>query len=126
MPEKKAALDRKVPAFALPSTGTGKWKLADAAGRNLVVYFYPKDATSGCTMEGEAFRDLHAKFSKARTEIVGVSPTALPRTRNSRRNTASPSNCLRIRKRKSAHCSGSGRKKACTAGSIWASNAAHS
>jgi len=77
MPEKKAALDRKVPAFALPSTGTGKWKLADAAGRNLVVYFYPKDATSGCTMEGEAFRDLHAKFSKARTEIVGVSPDSV-------------------------------------------------
>ena len=74
MPEKKVALDRKVPAFALPSTGAVKWMLADAAGKNLVIYFYPKDATSGCTQEGEAFRDLHAKFRKAKTEIVGVSP----------------------------------------------------
>ena len=77
MPEKKVALDRKVPAFALPATGPVKWKLADAAGKNLVIYFYPKDATSGCTREGEDFRDLHAKFRKARTEIVGVSPDSV-------------------------------------------------
>ena len=77
MPEKTVALDRKVPAFALPATGGRKWKLADAAGKNLVVYFYPKDATSGCTKEGEAFRDLYAKFRKAGTEIVGVSPDSV-------------------------------------------------
>jgi thioredoxin-dependent peroxiredoxin len=77
MPEKKVALDRKVPAFALPGTGAAKWKLADASGKNLVVYFYPKDATSGCTMEGEAFRDLHAKFRKSGTEIVGISPDSV-------------------------------------------------
>ena len=74
MTDQTVAPGRKVPAFSLPSTGGRKWKLADAAGRNLVVYFYPKDATSGCTKEGEAFRDLHAKFRKANTEIVGVSP----------------------------------------------------
>ena len=74
MAEKTVALDRKVPAFSLPASGGKQWKLADAAGKNLVVYFYPKDNTSGCTMESEAFRDLHAKFRKAGTEIVGVSP----------------------------------------------------
>lgn len=77
MADKTVALDRKVPAFALPATGGRQWKLADAAGRALVVYFYPKDATSGCTQEGEAFRDLYPKFSKARVEIVGVSPDSL-------------------------------------------------
>jgi peroxiredoxin Q/BCP len=74
MSDKTAALDRKVPAFALPATGGRQWKLADAAGKKLVVYFYPKDSTSGCTREGEAFRDLYPKFRKAGIEIVGVSP----------------------------------------------------
>ncbi len=77
MTDKTASLDRKVPAFALPASGGKKWKLADAAGKNLVVYFYPKDNTSGCTKEGEAFRDLYAKFRKAGTEIVGVSPDSV-------------------------------------------------
>ena len=77
MPDKTASLDRRVPAFALPASGGGKWKLADAAGKCLVIYFYPKDATSGCTREGEAFRDLHARFRKAGAEIVGVSPDSV-------------------------------------------------
>ena len=74
MTDKTVALDRKVPAFSLPATGGKQWKLADAAGRKLVVYFYPKDNTSGCTSEGQAFRDLYAKFRKAGAEIVGISP----------------------------------------------------
>ena len=77
MADKTVALDRKVPAFSLPATGGGKWKLADAAGRALVVYFYPKDATSGCTREGEDFRDLYPKFRKAGVDIVGVSPDSI-------------------------------------------------
>jgi Peroxiredoxin len=77
MSDKTVALDRKVPAFALPATGGRKWKLADTGGKKLVVYFYPKDSTSGCTKEGEAFRDLYAKFRKAGAEIVGVSPDSV-------------------------------------------------
>ena len=77
MPDKTVALDRKVPAFALPATGGAKWRLADAAGSSLVVYFYPKDATTGCTQEGEAFRDLYPKFRQAGVEIVGVSPDSV-------------------------------------------------
>ena len=63
---------RKVPDFALASTA-GPWRLREARGGNLVVYFYPRDMTSGCTREGEAFRDLAAEFGEARTTIVGVS-----------------------------------------------------
>ena len=77
MPEKIVTLDRKVPTFSAAASGGKKWKLADAAGKNLVIYFYPKDNTSGCTKEGEAFRDLHAKFRQAGTEIVGVSPDSV-------------------------------------------------
>ncbi|HEX5649930.1 MAG TPA: peroxiredoxin [Steroidobacteraceae bacterium] len=77
MADKTVALDRKVPAFALPATGGSQWTLADATGKGLVVYFYPKDATSGCTSEGEAFRDLYPKFRKAGVAIVGVSPDSV-------------------------------------------------
>jgi peroxiredoxin Q/BCP len=77
MADRTVAMDRKVPAFALPATGGRTWKLADAAGKPLVVYFYPKDATSGCTQEGEAFRDLYPKFRQAGVQIVGVSPDSV-------------------------------------------------
>ena len=63
----------KVPDFAAPATSGESWRLKDAAGKKLVVYFYPKDMTSGCTRESQDFRDLHAAFRKAGTEIVGVS-----------------------------------------------------
>ncbi len=77
MPDKTVQLDRKVPPFSLPATGGGAWTLADATGRRLVVYFYPRDNTSGCTAEGVAFRDLYPQFRKAGTEIVGVSPDSV-------------------------------------------------
>ena len=77
MTDKTVSLDRKVPAFSLPATGGRQWKSSEAAGKKLVVYFYPKDNTSGCTKEGEAFRDLYPKFRKAGAEIVGVSPDSV-------------------------------------------------
>jgi peroxiredoxin Q/BCP len=63
----------KVPEFSLPMTGGGTWSLKEAAGRNLVIYFYPKDMTSGCTRESQDFRDLAPRFRKAGTQIIGVS-----------------------------------------------------
>ena len=74
MAEKTVVLDKKVPAFACAVTGGKTWKLSDAAGKNLVLYFYPRDNTAGCTTEGAAFRDLHAQFVKAKTAILGISP----------------------------------------------------
>ena len=59
--------------FSLPVTGGGTWRLQDAAGDKLVIYFYPKDMTSGCTRESQDFRDLYARFRKAGVRIVGVS-----------------------------------------------------
>jgi peroxiredoxin Q/BCP len=63
----------KAPAFTLPSDGGGKASLADFKGRKLVVYFYPRADTPGCTREAIDFSRLRADFKKAHTEILGVS-----------------------------------------------------
>ena len=71
------SLNKKVPAFASPVTGGKTWKLSEAAGKKLVLYFYPKDNTTGCTLEGQAFRDLHPAFKRAGTVVLGVSPDSV-------------------------------------------------
>lgn len=59
--------------FEVPATGGTPFKLSTQRGKNVVVYFYPKDDTSGCTIEGQEFTALHADFTRANTVIVGVS-----------------------------------------------------
>ena len=66
------------PAFTLPRDGGGTISLADFAGRKLVLYFYPRADTSGCTKEAIDFSRLKAAFSKAGTEILGVSADPVP------------------------------------------------
>jgi thioredoxin-dependent peroxiredoxin len=74
----KVVLDRKVPDFTLPTTGSEEpWNLKEAAGGKLVIFFYPKDMTSGCTLEAQGFRDQAAAFRRAGTTIVGVSRDSL-------------------------------------------------
>jgi len=68
-----AQIGKKVPAFKADATGEQVFRLADAKGKNLVIYFYPKDATPGCTLEGQDFRDNHAKFKRNKTLVIGVS-----------------------------------------------------
>jgi peroxiredoxin Q/BCP len=68
---------KTVTDFSLPATGAQPWSLKKQRGRNLVVYFYPRDHTPGCTREGEGFRDLHRAFAAANTLIVGISPDSL-------------------------------------------------
>ena len=69
--------DPVITDFELPATGNTQFKLSDHRGRNVVVYFYPKDNTSGCTLEGQEFRDLYPDFGKANTIVVGVSRDSL-------------------------------------------------
>jgi peroxiredoxin Q/BCP len=64
---------KKVPGFTSASTGAGDWSLGDAAGETVVLYFYPKDMTSGCTLQSQQFRDLHAQFKRAKVRVLGVS-----------------------------------------------------
>ena len=63
--------------FELPSTGGATFKLSQHRGGNVVVFFYPKDNTPGCTLEGQEFRDLYPDFEKANTLIVGISRDSL-------------------------------------------------
>lgn len=65
-------IGEKIPDLALPATGGQALKLR-GLGKPLVVYFYPKDNTPGCTQEGMDFRDLYKDFKKAGAEIVGIS-----------------------------------------------------
>lgn len=67
------AVGDKLPDLTLPASGGQTVRLADCRGKNLVVYFYPKDNTPGCTQEGQDFRDLHGQFRKAGCVILGVS-----------------------------------------------------
>ena len=63
---------KKVADFSAPATG-GTFKLSDHAGKTVVIYFYPKDNTPGCTTQGAEFRDAYDAFRKAGATVVGVS-----------------------------------------------------
>ena len=67
----------KAPAFALPAHTGDTIRLADLAGGPVVVYFYPKDNASGCTIEAQEFRDLAPKFKKAGVTVFGISPDSV-------------------------------------------------
>lgn len=69
-------INKKVPNFSTPATG-GDFNLAELAGKTLVLYFYPKDSTPGCTTEAQQFSALNADFTKANAVIVGVSRDSL-------------------------------------------------
>ena len=70
-------LGKPVADFSLPSTGGTTFRLSERVGSKLVLYFYPKDNTPGCTTEGSDFRDLHKDFRKAGCEVFGVSRDSL-------------------------------------------------
>ena len=71
------SLGKKVPNFDLPATGDQSIKLSALKGKKLVLYFYPKDSTPGCTTEGQNFRDNMAKFKRAGAVVFGVSRDSL-------------------------------------------------
>jgi thioredoxin-dependent peroxiredoxin len=72
-----SALGLEVPDFSLPATGGKTFRLAELHGQPLVIYFYPKDSTPGCTTEAGQFRDLHGEFVKAGGSVWGVSRDSL-------------------------------------------------
>ncbi len=80
----------KIANFTRPATGEQNISLSDLRGKNVVLYFYPRDSTPGCTTEGENFRDLHAEFSKLNTVILGVSRDTLKRHENFKNKYAFP------------------------------------
>jgi peroxiredoxin Q/BCP len=73
----KVSIDRKVPDFSLPATGGQTVTLSEYQGKNVVVYFYPKDSTPGCTTEGQDFRDRMTTFRRRNTVVLGISRDSL-------------------------------------------------
>jgi len=71
--ERPSILNMTVPDFSAKITGTSPFQLSQYQGKNLVLYFYPKDNTPGCTTESLQFRELYPKFQQAGTEIIGIS-----------------------------------------------------
>ncbi len=69
----KVSVGKKIPDFTLPATGEQDISLSDYKGKNVVIYFYPKDSTPGCTTEGQDFRDLINTFNRRKTVILGIS-----------------------------------------------------
>jgi peroxiredoxin Q/BCP len=69
----KAQTGRVIPALKLPATGEQAIDLKSLRGKNIVLYFYPKDSTPGCTTEGQDFTANHAKFKRHNTVILGIS-----------------------------------------------------
>lgn len=75
-------IGNKVKNFSRPSTGEKTVSLKQLSGRKVVLYFYPKDSTPGCTTEGQDFREAKAKFSRQNTTILGVSRDSMKRHEN--------------------------------------------
>lgn len=73
---------KKVKNFSRPSTGDKTISLKELAGKKVVLYFYPKDSTPGCTTEGQNFRDAKAKFSRQNTVVLGVSRDSIRKHEN--------------------------------------------
>ena len=71
------AIDQSVSDFQIPATSDKTVALSDLKGKQVVIYFYPKDSTPGCTTEGQGFRDHYAQFQAANTEVFGVSRDSL-------------------------------------------------
>lgn len=73
----QVTLNQPVPNFSLPATSELEFNLTDYQGKNVILYFYPKDSTPGCTTQGMQFRDHHTAFNDLNTVIFGISRDSL-------------------------------------------------
>jgi peroxiredoxin Q/BCP len=84
------SIDKKVPTFTSQATSEQIVTLSELSGKNVVIYFYPKDSTPGCTTEGQNFRDMINDFEAANTVIFGVSRDSLRAHENFKSKQAFP------------------------------------
>lgn len=85
-----ATIDHPVADFTAKATSDTEVRLSELKGRNVVLYFYPKDSTPGCTTEGQDFRDLYPEFQALDTEIFGISRDSLRSHENFRNKQSFP------------------------------------
>ena len=83
-------LDQAAPDFSLPATGNPDFSLSSLKGSKVVLYFYPKDSTPGCTTESQNFRDLHDEFVAAGAVVLGISRDSIKSHDNFRAKQALP------------------------------------
>ena len=83
-------LDTKIPEFTLPATGGQQFSLAAQSGKVVVIYFYPKDSTPGCTTEAQQFRDLFDRFAAVDAVILGISRDSVKSHENFKAKQALP------------------------------------
>ena len=83
-------LDTKIPDFTLPATSDQQFSLAAQAGKVVVIYFYPKDSTPGCTTEAQQFRDLYDRFVAVDAVILGISRDSVKSHENFKAKQALP------------------------------------
>jgi len=88
------SVGKRVENFTIPATGDQALSLNDFKGRHLIIYFYPKDNTPGCTREGQDFRDLYPKFAAAGADILGVSRDSVRTHENFRKKHEFPFHLL--------------------------------
>ena len=100
-------LGKRVPDFSLPSTGRspshGTFSLSAHRGAELVLYFYPKDNTPGCTAEGADFRDLHGEFRRAGARVFGISRDSLAAHERFKEKMRFPFELLSVREESPRH-----------------------
>ena len=120
---KELAAGDAAPDFELPTDGGGRARLADLRGKPVVLYFYPKDDTSGCTAEAIAFNGLSAQFAAAGAAVIGVSPDSASSHDKFKRKHELSSRSRPTRNDRRSTPMACGKKRACTGESISASSA---
>ena len=96
-------IGKAAPAFSLAATGEKTISLKDLKGQHVVLYFYPRDSTPGCTQQGQQFRDLYQKFAAADTVILGVSRDSMRSHENFKAREAFPFDLLSDPDEKACH-----------------------
>lgn len=112
----------KAPGFDLPTDGEGTLKMSDLKGRKVVLYFYPKDSTPGCTVEAKDFRDRIKDFEKAGAAIVGASKDSVKRHDNFKAKNALPFTLVSDADGALATPTGCGCRRSFLGTAIWASS----
>ena len=112
-------IGKKAPDFTLPSDSGKDVSLSDYLGKKVILYFYPKDNTSGCTLEAQAFRTHLADFEKLGYVVLGVSRDSVKKHCNFRDK--NELNFPLLPMKSSSTFTASSRKRACTARNTWAS-----
>lgn len=111
------------PAFDLPTDGGGRVSSADLAGKPYVLYFYPKDDTSGCTKQAQGFTQSYGAFKAKGVEVIGISKDDLKSHARFREKYDSLFRSAPTRRARSSRPTGPGLRRACTGAPIWASTA---